>query len=81
MIAYICNKCKKPIDPNDERCVHFQVSWAWKAVESKGKYGSCYDGDLCGDCYNKISKQIDFPYYGGGNFAEIMEPQGVEVEE
>lgn len=81
MIAYICNRCKKTIDPTDERCVHFQVSWAWNAVTSKGKYGSGYDGDLCGDCYKKISKQIDFPYYGGGNFAESMKPQGVEVEE
>lgn len=70
MIAYLCNKCKKPIDLTKEYCAHLQVTWGEKAIQSGGKYGSGYSADLCEECYKSISKQIDCYYYGGNQYLE-----------
>lgn len=80
MITYICNHCKKAINPNDKNCVHFVVGFEWRAITSMGKYGDSYDGDLCGECYRKISEMIDFPYYGGGNY-ELSKSKNKEIDE
>lgn len=68
MIAYLCNKCKKPIDLEKEYCAHLEIRWGKNAIVEKGKYGSGYSADLCEECYNSISKQIDCYYYGGNKY-------------
>lgn len=69
MIAYLCNKCKKPIDLNKEYCVHLEVKWGKEAiVDPRNRYGSGYSADLCEECYKSISKQIDCYYYGGNDY-------------
>ena len=68
MVAYICNRCKKPIDMEKDYCAHLCVTWGKRAIESMGKYGSGYNADLCEECYNSISKQIDCYYYGGNKY-------------
>lgn len=68
MIAYICNKCNKPIDMKEVNCVHIHISFGQKAITSMGKYGDCYDADLCEKCYKKIQPMIDKYYYGGNKY-------------
>lgn len=64
MIAYLCNRCKKPIDLEKEYCTHLEITWGKSAIETKGRYGSGYSADLCEECYESIAKQIDCYYYG-----------------
>ena len=67
MIAYICNKCKKPIDMS-KKCVHLKISHGNRAIESKGQYGDNWFADLCEDCANKILPLIDEYYFGGNKY-------------
>lgn len=30
MIAYLCNRCKKPIDMKQDNCVHIKISYGEK---------------------------------------------------
>lgn len=68
MIAYLCNRCKKPIDLEKEYCTHLEITWGKSAIETKGRYGSGYSADLCEECYESIAKQIDCYYYGGNKY-------------
>lgn len=70
MIAFICNRCKKPIDLKKKHCAHLYVSFGERAIESMGKYGNGYNADLCEECYESISRQIDCYYYGGNAYLE-----------
>lgn len=68
MIAFLCNKCGKPLNMDDEKNVHFTISFGRRAIESKGQYGNCYNGDLCATCYDVIQPLIDKYYFGGNDF-------------
>lgn len=68
MVAFICNACKKPLDMENEGNVHILVSFGRNAIESKGRYGDSYNGDLCSGCYNKVRELLDVYYYGGNKW-------------
>lgn len=70
MVTYYCNYCKKPINFNEKNCVHFKIAYGKEAITSMGRYGDGWDGDLCEECFMKLQKSIDVPYYGGGNYLE-----------
>lgn len=59
MIAYLCNRCKKPIDLDQKYCVHLEISYGEKAITSNGKYGNGWSADLCQQCWEKIKPLID----------------------
>lgn len=74
MVAYLCNKCNKPINMDEENCVHMKISFGKQAITSGGKYGDAYSADLCESCYKKIQPMIDKYYYGGNKYlTEQME--------
>lgn len=68
MIAFLCNKCGKPLDMENENNVHLEISFGKNAIETKGKYGSRYNADLCDECYKAIQPLIDKYYYGGNKY-------------
>ena len=68
MIAFLCNKCKKPIDLEKTDCVHIRISHGKNAITSKGQYGDSWNADLCEECFKKISPMIDENYHGGNKY-------------
>ena len=68
MVAFLCNKCKKPINMEEKQCVHLKISYGSEAITSGGKYGNGWTADLCQECWEKISPMIDEYYYGGNKY-------------
>lgn len=70
MIAFICNRCKKPIDfeKDEDDCVHLKISHGERAIKSDGKYGDDWRADLCRKCWMKIVPLIDECYDEGNKY-------------
>ncbi len=75
MIAFICNKCKRPIDLSEKQCAHMKIMFGEGAIVHQDKYSfaSGYDIDLCEKCYKEIAPMIDHYYYAGNQFVERKE--------
>jgi hypothetical protein len=68
MIAYLCNKCKKPINMKSQNCVHIKISYGERAITSSGLCGDSWTADLCEECFKEICPLIDEYYYGGNKY-------------
>ena len=77
MIAYLCNKCHKPLNLSDGD-MHLEIRMGERGITSKGQYGSGWGADLCSCCAKELAAYIDEYYYGGGKYVEKKEDPAKE---
>lgn len=70
MIAYLCNKCHKPLDLKDEKNIHLNITLGERGITSEGRYGSGWSADLCSSCADELNSYIGEYYYGGGKYVQ-----------
>ena len=70
MIAYLCNKCHKPLDLKDEQILHLEIRMGERGVTSEGRYGSGWSADLCSTCAKELSPYIGESYYCGAKYVQ-----------
>lgn len=70
MIAYLCNKCHKPLDLKDEDNLHLEIRMGERGITTEGRYGSGWSADLCSSCAKELNPYIGEYYYGGGKYVQ-----------